>query len=198
MAATLVLLLVGCENSFVRFYEGERAPRTSYAFSVDTPPEDVRLLGQSSFVSATGEGDSQAISAARTVGADYVVWNSEYQGTTSSSGVIPITTPTTTTTHYSGYSSGNVYGQGGYLGSYSANSYGTATSYGSTTNYIPYNRIHHWMRYSAKFYRSESMGQMDPATSELTAEQRLQRAQSRQYPVASELDAAEKNLNRSR
>lgn len=151
-----LVLITGCTNSFLENYQGERFASVPSPQLVAAQPADAVQIGVSSFVSARHEGNSQALAAAKAVGADFVQWTKEYQGTTQSSGMLPMTTPTSSTTHYNTYSSGSLYGNTGYAGSYSGTSYGTATTYGSETTYVPYTRVDHWWKYSAFFYRSSA------------------------------------------
>jgi len=143
------VILNGCgPNGFLKHYVGtkyEPLPN-SEPVSVVFPstPEGSKLIGTSDFVSCNGEKDREAISAARKVGANYVAWNADYLDTSTTSGVMPITTPTTTTT----YHSGSVWGNGG-----SASYSGYSTTHGSKTTYIPYTKTRHWYKYTAKFYR---------------------------------------------
>lgn len=162
LAIVLAAAAGGCENGFAKCYQGERCPAVASAALVAEQPPQTRSIGRASFVSSRGEGDSQALSAARSVGADYVKWSSEYKGTTQSSGVVPITTPSSNTTYYQGYSQGNVYSRGGHAGSYSGNTYGSATTYGTTTTYVPWSKAHHWMSYSAEFFRSKALDEAKP------------------------------------
>ena len=88
-------------------------------------------IGESTFNSGTPEKDIAAIKQGKEVFADLVVIiNPKYTGSTSS--VIPITTPTTTTS----FSTANAtaYGSGGLVNAYGS---GTTTTYGSTTSMIP-------------------------------------------------------------
>lgn len=147
----------GCTNGFSDNYRGERCTPVKVAQVCLEQPAQTRLIGSSSFVSAAGEGESQALATARSVGADFVIWSTEYCGTTQSTGAVPITSPTSSTTQFNSYSQGQVWGQRGYAGQYSQNTYGTATTYGTQTTYVPFTVVHHWMQYSAKFYRSVSL-----------------------------------------
>lgn len=153
MSALLLLPLVciGCANGFKEYYQGDKFRLVTSCTVVTSQPPDTRRIGTASFVSAAREGERHALSAAKSVGADYVMWAKEYQTTTSSSGVIPNTVPTTTTT----YHSGNIYGG---WDSYSYS--GTSTTYGSETHYIPYTKIYHWFKYTAEFFRSYSLDQI--------------------------------------
>lgn len=88
-------------------------------------------LGSSSFNSGQDEDDEDAVEQGQEIGADLVVII-QPQHTDTRTASIPITTPTTTTSHTTG--SATVYGTGG-----SATAYGnaTTTTYGTRTTYIP-------------------------------------------------------------
>jgi membrane-associated protease RseP (regulator of RpoE activity) len=89
------------------------------------------LLGYSSFNGAGNQSDSGALAQGKAVGADLVVVaNAAFTGTRSS--VIPITTPTSSTSYSSG--TATAYGAGGSVTAYGS---GTTTTYGSQTNYVP-------------------------------------------------------------
>lgn len=89
------------------------------------------MIGNSMFNSGKAESESSALKQGSAVGADLVlVLNPQYTGSITSS--VPLTTPTTTTSHTSG--SATAYGPSG-----TVNAYGnaTTTTYGSKTTYIP-------------------------------------------------------------
>lgn len=89
------------------------------------------MIGHSTFTSGTNESEASAVKQGVTVGADLVlVLNPQYTGSVTTN--IPLTTPTTTTSHTTG--SATAYGPGG-----TVNAYGnaTTTTYGSNTTYIP-------------------------------------------------------------
>jgi hypothetical protein len=89
------------------------------------------IIGYSDFTGSGNQADAGAIEQAKAIGADLVVIsNPQYQGERSA--VIPITTPTTSTSYTTG--SATAYGSGG-----SATAYGSAitTTYGQHTNYVP-------------------------------------------------------------
>ncbi len=151
-AAILATTLTACASGYSQFYTpipGEtpdsiaatRAgpppaiPLVDYSPAVPDPNLYARLgyvpIGYSSFNSGRSESEKGAIAQAQQVGADLVVVvNPAYTGSISS--VVPITTPTTTTSHTTG--SATAYGAGG-----SVTAYGnaTTTTYGSRTNHIP-------------------------------------------------------------
>ncbi|WP_158543420.1 PDZ domain-containing protein [Dyella solisilvae] len=89
------------------------------------------VIGYSSFNAGGGQSDQGALEQGRKVGADLVVVsNPAYTGTRSA--VIPVVTPTSSTSFSSG--TATAYGSGG-----SATAFGTSqtTTYGTQTNYIP-------------------------------------------------------------
>lgn len=89
------------------------------------------VIGYSSFNGGGGQSDKGALDQGRKVGADLVVIsNPSYTGTRST--VIPIVTPTTSTSYSTG--TATAYGSGG-----TATAYGTSTTttYGTQTNFIP-------------------------------------------------------------
>ncbi len=150
LIATTVSLLSGCgPNGFLKHYTGARLepiPSDQPIFRTAKVPDDCSTIGTAEFLSSAGEGNKEAIAAARKVGAHGVVWDSEYIDTTVTSGVTPITTPTTTTT----YHGGTVWGNGG-----SASYSGYSTTRGTRTTYIPYTNTRHWYKYRAQFYRED-------------------------------------------
>jgi len=88
-------------------------------------------IGFSSFNGGGNQSESGAVAEGKAVGADLVVVsNPAYSGTRSS--VIPITTPTTSTSYSSG--TATAYGSSGSVTAYGS---GTTTTYGSQTNFIP-------------------------------------------------------------
>jgi hypothetical protein len=144
---TLALVaLCSCQNTFLDFYQGSRRTPVKTPILVSSQPPDTFLLGTSRFQSADRESEDDLLAAAEEVGAEFVSWQQEFRGTTRSSGVIPITTPTTSTTNFRG----SVYGYTGGSAMYS----GTATTYGSRTTYLPYDVAHHWVGHLAQFYCS--------------------------------------------
>ncbi len=141
-------LLAGCASPFKQFYEGTTATIANEEEPVvvteSTPPtvltssnlsrdieaclqQGMVMLGQASWYGADVGTESQAREQAKLVGASLVLWSWQHAG--SSSGVMPLTMPSTTTT----YGGGTVYGNYG-----SATWTGSATTYGTTTTYIPY------------------------------------------------------------
>lgn len=150
--ALAVLTLGGCASGFQSFYRPTATPQQLQDLRANPPPDTPELrqasppvaqaiseanregyvvMGYSSFNGAHGS-DSSALAEGKRVGADLVlVFNPQYTGTRS--GAMPITTPTSQTTYYSG--TATAYGSGGYATAYGS---GTATTYGSRTTYIPF------------------------------------------------------------
>ncbi len=170
----LIVSLTGCATSgYKEFYQPisqpdlerilkKRAGAPSVNPIVDrTPPmEDLSpvfeqyfkrgysYIGMSSFQTGQRESDESAIKQAKEVGADLVlIINPTYAG--SKSTVIPITTPTTSTS----FSSGNVtaYGPGGAVNVFGN---GTTTTFGSVTNMVPIT-IHRTNYGAAYFIKSK-------------------------------------------
>lgn len=151
-AAFCVLALGGCASGFQSFYRPIGTPAQIADARAGAPtaipelqhapyPEDsaiaaagrrgYRVMGYASFNGARGS-DSAALAEGKRVGADLVlVFDAKYTGTRS--GAVPITTPTSQTTNYSG--TATAYGSGGSVTAYGS---GTATTYGSRTTYIPF------------------------------------------------------------
>lgn len=101
----------------------------------DTLFSDFLIIGKSSFIGPYEEPE-QALSFAKSIGADVFITNSQFKSTQTS--IMSITTPTATTTNINGYSAGQSF-------------YATATSYGTTTNNIPitvsrYNQDGYYLR----------------------------------------------------
>ena len=143
-----ITLLAGCASPFKQFYSGETATTVNQirpTIAVPTSPavvvptsnltaelesrlqDGAFILGWSSWNGSDVGTAEQAREQAREVGASVVLWSYQYAST--STGVVPITTPTTSTT----YDNGTVYGSYG-----SASWTGTTTTYGTRTNYVPY------------------------------------------------------------
>lgn len=142
------LLLAGCASPFKQFYQGTTASIANATEQVvvleSTPPtvltssnlprdvesrlqQGMLMLGQASWNGTDIGTESQAREQAKLVGASLVLWSWQHVGSTS--GVMPLSMPSTTTT----YGNGAVYGTYG-----SATWSGSATTYGTTTTYIPY------------------------------------------------------------
>jgi len=153
--ALAVFALGGCASGYNQFYKPENGitPELIAAMRVAPPPaiplierappvngaalvdsytrRGYRLIGSAMFNSSRTESEAAAVEQGKAVGADLVViLDPRYTGSESS--VIPITTPTTSTTYSTG--SATAYGKGGAVTAYSS---GTSTTYGSTTNFIP-------------------------------------------------------------
>lgn len=67
--------LSGCSNEFLTSYRGERFAPTENPQLVLVHPSTSGLIGTSNFVSGSGYGQSEALAAARDVGADFVQWS---------------------------------------------------------------------------------------------------------------------------
>lgn len=164
----LSLLIAGCASGYQQFYQPrqgatpEAIAATRAAPPPPTPiiersqpsnPQSVLdayekrgyvMIGHSAFNSGMSVPEDSAISLGQEVGADLVlILNPSYSNSVTSA--IPITTPTTTTSHTSG--SATAYGPGGTITAYGS---GTTTTHGSTTNYVPYTA--HRFDYGAVFF----------------------------------------------
>ncbi|GGX47322.1 PDZ domain-containing protein [Undibacterium squillarum] len=154
LVSLLVVALAGCANGYQQFYKPypgvtpevlakirkgppPQMPGVNYVATMDAAVFEAYgkkgyvPAGYSSFNSGQRQADSLAIEQGRAIGADLVVIvNPKYTGTVTTS--IPITTPTISTSTYSGTTT--VIGTKG-----TANAYGNGviTTYGSQTNYIP-------------------------------------------------------------
>lgn len=148
------LALAGCTNAYTKFYQPNpsSSPDEVAAYRVSPPPatpmidhtsltgealvkayaeQGYGILGHSSFNGGGNAPDADAIIQGKKIGADLVVIsNPRYTGTRSS--VVPLITPTTSTSYTSG--SATAYGSGG-----TATAYGSArtTTYGTSTSYVP-------------------------------------------------------------
>ncbi len=142
------LMLSGCSNPYSKFYKdysgGINVLEDSRFITSSSKPKLIEgtnvqqdennmlengylLIGISSF-NAAEINQRQAIEQAKKIHADTVIVYSRYTETLS--GSMPITSPDTQTSYYSG----NIYGSGGGLASFS----GTSTSFGTQTTYVPY------------------------------------------------------------
>jgi hypothetical protein len=141
------VLLGGCAspNGFKEFYRGKLYSPIKSAVVVTTPPYEAKLIGSSSFTSGHRPGDSHAIQAANSVGADYVEWSSKYDSSSTHQGVMPKTS--------TNYHSGTVSSSYGGYGNYS----GTSTS----TEYVPYSYTIHRYAYQASFFRISKFSKPD-------------------------------------
>jgi hypothetical protein len=164
----LIVALSGCANQYKQFYRPvntdalnrayqnrEHAPLANPLVERVSPAENPQVLeryarkgyafiGYSSFNSGKQEGINSAIAFAKEIQADLVVV-SDPQFTGSQTTVVPVTTPTSTTSFSSGTAS--AYGSGGVVNVYGS---GVTTTYGSFTSMVPVtvNR----MDYSAAFF----------------------------------------------
>jgi hypothetical protein len=162
----LILNSIGCANPYANFYfdltgGADLTTAPNVVLSNDEPrltrgsnPDDdfinmlesgYSCIGYSSF-NAGNVSDYGAISQAKQVHAEIVLYYSKYSNTVS--GSLPLTVPNTQTS--STTYGGSVYGNRGYSGRYS----GTATTktYGSDTVYVPYsvNRYDYFASYWVK------------------------------------------------
>ncbi len=141
-------LLSGCANGFSKYYNGATAEQIRAvpgATPCQTPvvaalpgddageikrklfEEGYNVIGYSHFTSGMGENSDHALAQGKKLGACLVLYGARHSHT--SSGAVPIITPTTSTTTHSG----SISGAGAPIG-YS----GTSTTYGSTTTMMPY------------------------------------------------------------
>ena len=144
----VILATSGCANGFSKYYKGgtpEQIKALPGAITCETPvvapllSEDIAevkrrlfedgyaIIGYSHFTSGMGEESDDALKQVKKLGACLVLYDAVYAR--SSAGVVPITSPTTSTTTHSG----SIYGAGAPIG-YS----GTSTTYGTTTTMMPY------------------------------------------------------------
>ncbi|MFK3845315.1 PDZ domain-containing protein [Stenotrophomonas sp. NPDC078853] len=154
IAAAIAASLTGCASGYSQFYKELPDASEVVARRAQVAPERPIVertseldamsiamsyyakggyapIGYASFNGAAGVSEAKAIKQAVEVGADLVVvTNPAYTGTNNS--VIPITTPTSSTSYTN--SSATAYGSGGVVNAYGQ---ATTTTYGSQTNYIP-------------------------------------------------------------
>lgn len=154
LIATVVLSLTGCASGYKQFYKELAKPEDVAAMRASSPPAQPEVqhsrplppeviepsftrmgygaIGVSSFNGAAGQSERGAIEVGKKIGADIVlILDPQYTGT--NTGVVPITTPTTSTTYSTG--SATAYGPGGPVTAYGS---GRSTTYGTQTNFIPY------------------------------------------------------------
>jgi len=85
LAATLplVLAVAGCSNPFLSTYVGEKFPPVASAEVITQPPspQTARWIGRADFSTDGVIESSQAIAAAKAVGADLVEWGDRDAGT---------------------------------------------------------------------------------------------------------------------
>lgn len=150
MLLVLLVFVSGCVSPYGKFYSGRRDLRRDPSFV--EPLEPIQVLGSNDLehdvrvamrrglvvigVSAFNSGGHMthawyAESFARELGAQLVLVKSQYSHTVS--GSIPITTPTSSTSHTTG--SATAYGRGGSVTAYGSS---TTTTYGTQTTYVPY------------------------------------------------------------
>lgn len=155
LVAALAAWLAGCASGYGQFYTAVpgATPEAIAANRSGPPPvqprlevsdasgdavveayerEGFALIGYSSFSSGYNESEAEALRQGQRVSADLVVVSSpQYTGSVTTT--IPITIPTTSTSHTTG--TATVFGSGG-----SATAYGnaTTTTYGTSTSYVPY------------------------------------------------------------
>lgn len=154
-AAASSIALVSCASGYSSFYTPApyATPEAIAAVRVAPPPatpllersgpddpekivaayakRGYTIIGHSMFNSGTKESEESALKQGRNVGADLVlVLNPQYTGSVTSN--MPMTTPTSTTSHTTG--SATAFGPGGTVSAYGN---ATTTTYGSKTTYIP-------------------------------------------------------------
>ena len=77
----LLAVLAGCSNPFSDNYNGETFQKTRFAVAALKPPADGEKIGRSEFTTDTADwGQSDAIEAAKKVGANVVVWHRKEAG----------------------------------------------------------------------------------------------------------------------
>lgn len=108
------------------------------------------MIGHSMFNSGRAESDEGALQQGKDVRADLVlILNPNYTNTVTS--VVPITTPTSSTTYSN--ATATAYGRGGSVTAYGS---GTSTTYGSTTNFVP--MTVHRSDYGAVYFFKQKFG----------------------------------------
>ena len=90
----LPLSLAGCMNAFVENYSGASYPKTKDVMVVQEAPEHSKLIGTSSFVTTDMIANSDAIEAAKEVGASAVKWSRTFENQTTEYSSQPIFTET--------------------------------------------------------------------------------------------------------
>ncbi|KIQ21573.1 PDZ domain-containing protein [Xanthomonas campestris] len=154
IATAIAVALAGCASGYSEFYKAlpdagatisqRESPAPTRPILEKTSQTDAMAIatsyyarggyapiGYASFNGAAGVSEDKAIKQAVAVGADLVVvTNPEYTGTNNS--VVPITTPTTSTSYTN--ASATAYGTAGTVNAYGRSS---TTTYGTQTNYIP-------------------------------------------------------------
>jgi len=144
------VLLSGCANYFADYYRGmpDARLRPGYiasteplkVYSTNDFPRDVKALlqrgyvviGQSTFNAGRKKvSEGQLRAQAEKVGAQVVLFSSQYTHTVS--GAVPLTLPKTTTSYSTG--TATAFGPGGTVTAYGS---GTTATYGTQTTYMPY------------------------------------------------------------
>ena len=178
----MALILTGCANQFTKFYRDNTAAATPEQIKVLMPwsgktviyssnnmrrdadslvRKDYVPIGESAFHGSARTTHEMLVSQAETVGADIVLYYSEYLG--SEQAVVPYTQYNPgqiSTTHTTGTMNANSYGSGGYAygtGTYSGTS--TTTSPGTySTSMMPITRQNY--SHDAIFWRKRKPGIM--------------------------------------
>ncbi|MBS0317841.1 MAG: PDZ domain-containing protein [Proteobacteria bacterium] len=151
----VALVLGGCANGYMQFYHPYpgATPEAISKMRASPPPVNPQVehiasinqsmfehyenlgyvpIGYSSFNSGQQQSDNNAIEQGRAVGADLIVIaNPRYTGTETR--IVPITTPTTSTSYSSG--TATAYGPYGIVNAYSN---GITRTYGTQTTYTPF------------------------------------------------------------
>ena len=73
LLSAAAIALAGC-NPFLENYRGEKFPHNATASALKEKPESAKKIGESLFYSVDDYSNEQAVSAAKDVGADFVVW----------------------------------------------------------------------------------------------------------------------------
>lgn len=165
-AVCAALTLAGCANGYQKFFEAG-PPHSQVILSQEAPvilpasgkpkldidrmyEEGYWVLGAAEFNGAIADTQG-AVAQARKIGANRILIWTKYTNTVS--GVMPVTTPTTTTAYTSGTITPRGYGYSGGSASYS----GTTTIYGSQTTYVPYS-VSRYDQYALYFAPMERKG----------------------------------------
>lgn len=155
LGLVIAIALSGCASGYKQFYKPANGATPEAIASMRAAPPPVTplveraaptngqalidayrkrgytLIGSAFFNSSKSESENAAIEQGKAAGADLVlILNPQYTGSESS--IIPISTPTSTTTYSTG--SATAYGKNGTVTAYGS---GTSTTYGTTTSFIP-------------------------------------------------------------
>ena len=77
----LLVVFSGCSNPFFDHYNGQTYPKVKFAEAVMEPPPDAQMIGKSEFTTDDQDwSQTDAIDAAKSVGADIVVWKRREAG----------------------------------------------------------------------------------------------------------------------